>query len=106
MIIHTLVFSFADAMPDDERDQFFAEMKEVVIGSGLADKIDYTPHLRLPDDDYAPVFVASAIAELRCKDLPTLEKLSAYPPLNEFRENWQAKYPYKVVWVNHERLTV
>ncbi|MFE0171393.1 hypothetical protein ACFWZ2_03685 [Streptomyces sp. NPDC059002] len=106
MIIHTLVFSFSDEMPDAERDQFFVEMTEVILGSGLAEKIDHKPHFRLPDDDYAPVFVSSAIAEISCKDLPTLQKLTGYPELGKFRDKWQAKYPYKVIWVNHEKLTV
>ncbi|MBC2876907.1 MULTISPECIES: hypothetical protein [Streptomyces] len=106
MIIHTLVFSFSDSMPEAERNQFFAEMDDVILKSGLAEKIDHKPHLRLPDDDYAPVFVSSAIAEISVQDLPTLQKLTVWPQLNEFREKWQAKYPYKVIWTNHERLTV
>ncbi|MCC3771555.1 hypothetical protein [Streptomyces sp. UNOC14_S4] len=106
MIIHTLVFSFSDSMPEAERKQFFSEMSQVILGSGLAEKIDHKPHLRLPDDAYAPVFVSSAIAEISCADLPTLQKLTGYPKLGEFRDKWQAKYPYKVIWTNHEKLTV
>ncbi|MBC2876908.1 MULTISPECIES: hypothetical protein [Streptomyces] len=105
-VIHTLVFSFSDTMPADQRDAFFAEMKTVVMGSKLAESIDHKPHLRLPDDDHAPVFVSSAIAEIRCKDLPTLRRLTAYGPLNDFRTRWQARYPYKVVWTNHAPLSV
>lgn len=105
-VVHTLVFSFPDAMPDDQRTQFFTEMSDVVMGSGLAQTIDHRPHLRLPDDDYAPVFVASAITEIRCQDLATLETLSGYPALGDFRSRWQAKYPYQVVWTNHQPLSV
>ncbi|QEU89979.1 hypothetical protein [Streptomyces kanamyceticus] len=105
-VVHTLVFSFPGTMPKAQQDAFYAELRDVVMGSGLALSVDHKPHLPLPDDANAPVFVSSGIAELRCKDLATLERLTGYQPLNDFRTRWQAKYPYQVVWTNHQALAV
>ncbi|MFE0171394.1 hypothetical protein ACFWZ2_03690 [Streptomyces sp. NPDC059002] len=105
-VVHTLIFSFPGTMPADQQATFYDELRDVVMGSGLALSVDHKPHLPLPDDAQAPVFVSSGIAELRCKDLATLERLTGYQPLNDFRTRWQAKYPYKVVWTNHAALSL
>jgi hypothetical protein len=91
-------------MPDDKRAEFFAEMAEICQTSGLVEAVDHKPHISMPDDAYAPVFRASAVAELRFQDKDHLQKMNEYQPLADFRTKWQALYPYKVVWVNHDPL--
>jgi hypothetical protein len=103
MIIHTLVFSFLPEMTGPDRDQFFDEMRLVVQESGLAQGFEHWDHVSLPPmDDHSPVFISSAIAEITLPDLNSVGALGSAKTLQEFLGRWQGKYPYKVVWVNHE----
>jgi hypothetical protein len=102
MIIHTLVYSFPPAMPEQDREQFFREVKSIMLNPGHAQQVEYRPHLALAADDHAPVFVASAVAQISFPDLDALAATSALPAMREFMGRWQKRYPYKVVWVNHE----
>ncbi|MCP2256648.1 hypothetical protein LX15_000331 [Streptoalloteichus tenebrarius] len=105
MIVHTLVYSFPSTMDESARREFFAEMREVVLGSGLADSFDYRFHLPSSGDAHAAVFVASAIARISCPDVAALEALSASPELLDTISRWQTRTPYQVVWANHEPLS-
>ena len=102
MIIHTLVYSFPPAMPEQDREQFFREVKTIMLDSGLAQKVEHRPHLALPADEHAPVFVASVAMQVSFPDLDALAAASALPAMGEFMGRWQKRFPYKVVWVNHE----
>lgn len=102
MVKHTLVFSFPEAMSGSDRDQFFSEAATAILGSGLVESFNHKPHLPLPGDARSPFFISSAMAEIRCVDLSTLQKLFEYSPLHEFVQRWQAIFPYKMVWVNTE----
>jgi hypothetical protein len=102
MVTHTLVFSFPETMPKPDREQFFSELGEAVLGTGLAQSFIHKPHLPLPSDAHAPVFVSSGLAEVRCADLAALEKLSVHPLLGEFVLRWHGRFPYQVVWVNSD----
>ncbi|WP_432182821.1 hypothetical protein [Streptomyces sp. NBC_00063] len=102
MITHTLVYSFADTFTKPDRQAFFAELGEIFQGSELVESFDYRMHVPLPTDDHAPVFVASAVAWIRCADSASLEAVSAQPELVQFKGRWQKKSPYRVVWVNYE----
>ncbi|MCX5339148.1 hypothetical protein [Streptomyces atratus] len=105
MVTHTLVFQFTGAMTEEDRARFFREGAALVLGSGLAESYRHWPHTPLSDEvgaAVAPVFVPSAMAQIKCADLDTMRKLFAYPPLMEFVQQWQARFPYKAVSVNTE----
>jgi hypothetical protein len=60
-------------------------------------------HIRVPGDD-APVFVASAIVQPGLADLDALNAAFTVGGLEEFIGRWQSRFPYQVVWANHEPL--
>jgi hypothetical protein len=101
MICHTLVFSFGQDRTTAERDEFLAEVREICLESGLPSQVETRPHLPLPNDSYAQTFVSSAIVQVFCEDLDTVERLSGYDALVKFEHDQQQK-PYSVVWINHE----
>ena len=104
MICHTLVFSFGPDRTAAERDAFLDEVRAICLESGLTSQVETRPHLPLPNDSYAQTFVSSAIVQLFCQDLATVEKLSGYDKLVKFEHDQQQK-PYRVVWINHEPVT-
>ncbi len=104
MILHTLVFSFGDRRSPDQRDEFLARIKEICLGSGLTQHVATAVHKPATADQYAPVFVSSAIAQLLCEDMETLGQLAAYEPLVTFEHEQQKITPYGVVWVNSDPL--
>jgi hypothetical protein len=61
-------------------------------------------HKPFAEDQYAPVFVSSAIAQLLCADMETLGQLPDYEPLVTFEREQQKLKPYGVVWVNSDPL--
>jgi hypothetical protein len=104
MILHTLVFSFGDRRTPEERDEFLAQIKEICLGSGLTQHVATGAHKPATEDQYAPVFVSSAITQLLCENMETLGQLSAYEPLVTFEQEQQKLKPYAVVWVNSDPL--
>jgi hypothetical protein len=104
VILHTLVFSFGDDRTPGERDEFLARIKEICLGSGLTQHVATAVHKPAAEDQYAPVFVSSAITQLLCADMETLGRLSAYEPLTTFEQEQQKLKPYGVVWVNSDPL--
>ena len=104
MILHTLVFSFADRRTPQERDEFLAQIKKICLGSGLTQHVETAVHKPFAEDLYARVFVSSAIAQLLCADMEALGQLAAYEPLVTFEREQQKLKPYGVVWVNSDPL--
>jgi len=104
MICHTLIFSFGENRTPAQRDEFLATVREICLESGLTSQVETRVHQPLPNDSYAQTFVSSAIVELFCDDLATVEKLSGYNKLVTFEHDQQEK-PYSVVWINHEPIT-
>ena len=104
MILHTLILSFGDRRTPEERDEFLAQIKEICLGSGLTRHVATGVHKPATEDQYAPVFVSSAIAQLLCENMETLGQLSAYEPLVTFEQEQQKLKPYGVVWVNSDPL--
>jgi hypothetical protein len=102
MVIHTLIFSFPSAMPEQDRKQFFEEIEALMLDEGHASKFEYRPHLPLPADQHSPVFAATDVAQIAFPDLDTVGAASALPALEQFIGRWQARFPYKLVWANHE----
>jgi hypothetical protein len=104
MISHTMIVSFDSAIPDADLDQYLKDMESLMLDSGQVQTFTARRHLRVPGDDHAPVFVASAIVQLGVADLAALNAAFTLPGLEEFIGRWQSRFPYKVVWANHEPL--
>jgi hypothetical protein len=102
MIIHTLIYSLPDAMPQSDHDQFFSEIGAIMMDQGHASSFEHSPHLALAADAYAPVFVATDTAQIVFTDLDAVAAASALPALRDFIGRWQARFPYRVVWANTE----
>jgi hypothetical protein len=104
MIKHTMIVSFNEPIPDAELDQFLKDMEQVLLDSAGVQTFAARRHIRVPGDDDSPVFVASAVVQLGLADLDALNAAFAAPGLEEFIGRWQSRFPYRVVWVNHEPL--
>jgi hypothetical protein len=105
MVTHTLIFSFPDDMTEADREQFFSEGSDLVLGSGLAESYQYKRHIPLASNagtSASPVFTASVVTQIRCASLDVMRRLFAYQPLGDFTRRWHEKFPYNVVSVNTE----
>jgi hypothetical protein len=105
MINHTMIVSFTGAIPDADLNQFLKEMEKLMRDSGLIQTFAARHHIRVPADGHSPVFAASAIVQIGFADVDALNASFAVPGVEEFIGSWQSRYPYKVVWANHEPLS-
>ncbi len=104
MINHTMIVSFDGEIPDSELDQYLKDIEQVMRDSGTIQSFAAKRHIRVPADDHSPVFVASAVVQLGLADVEALNASFAAPGAVELIKRWKARYPYRVVWVNHEAL--
>lgn len=104
MIHHTMIVAFDNPIPSDELDQYLKEFEELVMRSGVVDSFAAQHHIRVPGDDHAPVAIASAVLQLRLADLDALNATFTMPGAADLIKRWQARHPYKTVWVNHAPL--
>ncbi|MGW6063216.1 hypothetical protein [Streptomyces sp. NPDC055189] len=104
MIHHTMIVAFDEPIPSDELDEYLKGLEELTMGTGIFQSFHARHHLPVPGDDHAPVAVASAVVRLGLADLDALDAAFALPGLGEFIAGWQARRPYKAIWVNHEPL--
>jgi hypothetical protein len=102
MLNHTMIVSFTDPIPDAELDRFLKDMEQLVLDSGHIQTVAARPAIHVPADDHSPVFAATAILQFGLADLDALNASFATPGLEDFIQRWQARYPYQVVWANHE----
>ena len=105
MIVHTLIFAFGEGRTQAEQDHFLDTVADISLKSGLCTRVESRKHLPLPNDAYAPVFVASAVAQLFCPTLEAVDELSGAEALVSFERSEQQRSPYGVVWANTEPLT-
>ena len=106
MFYQTMIVSFTETPPPDaELDQFLKEMEQVMRDSGLAQTFAGRRAIRVPGDDHSPVFAASAIVLIGYADMDALNGSFTAPGLAEFIQRWQSRYPYRLVWANHEPLS-
>jgi hypothetical protein len=106
MLNHTMIVSFDPPIPDSELDQYLTDIEHLMIESGYVETVMAQRHIRVAADDYSPVFVASAIVQLTVADLDALNSVFTVPGAEELIARWQSRFPYKVVWANHEPLRV
>jgi hypothetical protein len=105
MINHTMIVSFDSPLPDVELDQYLKDIEQLMLGSGHVSGFAARHAIRVPADDFSPVFPASAIVQFGVADLDALNAMFATAGAEELIERWQARFPYKVVWANHEPLS-
>ena len=102
VINHTMIVSFTEPIPDAELDQFLADIEALMRDSGGVESITSRHHIRVPADDHSPVFAASAIVRFDFADIDTLNASFTTPGIEDLIQRWQSRYPYRVVWANHE----
>ncbi|WP_031465023.1 hypothetical protein [Sciscionella sediminilitoris] len=102
MINHTMIVSFSEPIPDAELNQFLSGMKKLMLDSGHVRSAAAHRHIPFPGDEHGPVFRASAIVRFEFTDLDALNASFAIPDVGAFIKHWQSRYPYQVVWANHE----
>lgn len=105
VIHHTMIVSFTEVIPDADLNRFLKEMEKLMRDSGLIQTFAARRHIRVPADDHSPVFAASAIVQIGFTDVDALSASFAVPGVEELIGRWQSRYPYKVVWANHEPLS-
>jgi hypothetical protein len=101
MVTHTILFAFPDEMSEADRDEFVREGTAMALDSGLVESYVYKPGIPLPHE-VKPVFVPSAMAQIRYADLDAMQAYLRHPPVREFVRRWQSKFPYQAVSVNTE----
>ncbi|ATL32327.1 hypothetical protein [Streptomyces formicae] len=104
MIQHTMIVSFDSDIPETELHQYLKDIENLMMGSGRVERFSARQHIRVPGDDHSPLCVATVIAQLDLADLDALNAVFALPGIMEINKRWQPRYPYKVVWANHEAL--
>ncbi len=104
MINHTMIVSFNPTIPDDELDRYLQDIEALMKGSGQVQTFAARRHIRVAGDEMAPEFVASAIVQVGVADRAALDAAFAAPGAEELIGRWQARFPYRVVWANHEPL--
>lgn len=100
-----MIISFNQPIPDAELDQYLKDIEHLMLGSGHVQTFSARRHLLVPADDHSPVFIPSAIVQLGVADLDALNAVFTVPGAEELIQRWQSRYPYKVVWINHEALS-
>jgi hypothetical protein len=101
MITHTLIYSFPPSMTEQDRKQYFDEARAMMLGTGKASRLEHWAHQPLPGGDHAPVFAATDVAEVDFDDMDAATAALTMPVLREFLDRWQARFPFKVVFANH-----
>ncbi|MEW2517120.1 hypothetical protein [Actinacidiphila alni] len=102
MISHTMIVSFPPTIPDADLDQYLQDIEAVMRDSGRIVSFAARRHIRVAADDHSPVFAATAIVRIDVEDRAALDAAFAVPGVEELIGRWQARYPYQVVWANHE----
>ncbi|WP_039937304.1 aromatase/cyclase [Streptomyces himastatinicus] len=104
MIIHTLIYRFAESVTERQKEQFFTELRQIALDSGLISHFGHGPHHRLAVDETARGMTADAVAQFACQDLETLRTFSELPHVHAFISRWRAAMPYEAAYANHEDL--
>lgn len=102
MINHTMLVSFQDAIPDADLDQFLMDIKKAMMATGVVEECWARHHIAVPGEDSIPAFIATAVVQFTVADRDALATMFAAPGAADVIHRWQARYPYKAAWVNHE----
>ncbi|MEK8171978.1 hypothetical protein NKH77_29400 [Streptomyces sp. M19] len=104
MINHTMLVSFDQPLPTAELDQYLADIERVMLDSGCVQSFVARRHLPIPGEEAIPALIATVIVQATVTDIEALTKAFTDPGTHEVIDRWQARYPYKVAWANHEPL--
>ncbi|CAM4106978.1 aromatase/cyclase [Nocardia ninae] len=104
MIIHTIIYRFANSVSEQDRDQFFTGLRALAESSDLIEQFGHGPHIRLPVDDGAQGVTADAIAQFSCRTIADLRTFSELPHVHGFISQWRSKITYDAAYANHEDL--
>jgi ribosome-associated toxin RatA of RatAB toxin-antitoxin module len=104
VIIHTLIYRFADSVADQDREQFFTELRDAALESGLIRDFGYGTHYLLPVDEQSKGMTGNAIAQFACADLATLRTFSELPLVHDLLTRWRSKVDYEAAYANHDVL--
>jgi hypothetical protein len=104
MINHTMIVSFDRALPEEELDRYLSDIEQVMLESGLVQSAVTRRHIPIPGEETIPALIGTAIVQFAVADAETLAKAFAAPGVHEVIDRWQARYPYRVAWANHEPL--
>lgn len=102
MINHTMLVSFQDPVPDADLDQFLSDIEQAMRATGVVVAFSAQQHIAMPGEDAIPAFIATAVLQFIVADRDALATMFAAPGAGDVIHKWQAQYPYKVAWVNHE----
>ncbi|MEU8891105.1 aromatase/cyclase [Streptomyces sp. NPDC048442] len=106
MIVHTLIYRFADSVSEEEQKQFFAELRELTLESGLVKAFDCKPHVWLPVDEKSPGMTGTAIAQYACEDVEAMQQFSELPHVHAFIGRWRSRVSYDAAYANHEEMVL
>jgi hypothetical protein len=104
MINHTLFVQFTEPIPDNDLDQYLADIEEASKGTGVLLSFAAQRHLPVPGEESIPAFIGTVVIQLGVADLDALGTLFTAPAVEEVFDAWRARYPYKAAWVNHKAL--
>lgn len=104
MINHTMIVSFDQVLPVDELDRYLSDIEQVMLESGLVQSAVTRRHIPIAGEEAIPALIGTAIVQFAVTDAETLAKAFAAPGVHEVIDRWQARYPYRVAWANHEPL--
>ncbi|WP_158852613.1 aromatase/cyclase [Saccharothrix deserti] len=91
-------------MAEQDREQFFTELRDAALKSGLIKDFGYGAHYLLPVDEHSKGMTGNAIAQFACEDLPTLRKFSELPLVHDLLARWRSKIDYEAAYANHDVL--
>ncbi|MEW2447957.1 hypothetical protein AB0896_10405 [Streptomyces parvulus] len=104
MIQHTMIVSFDETPADTELDQYLTDIERVMLDSGLVQSFAARRHLPVPGEEAIPAMIGTAVVRFTVADMESLARAFTVPALHDVIAHWQARYPYKVAWTNHEAL--
>ncbi|MFC4907005.1 hypothetical protein [Actinomadura gamaensis] len=104
MVQHTMLVSFERPLPDNELDQYLADIERAMRDTGLVRSFAARRHLPVPGEEAIPAMIATALVQVAVADMEALAAAFAAPGVHEVIDRWQARHPYRVAWANHEPL--
>ncbi|PZG53354.1 hypothetical protein C1I98_05525 [Spongiactinospora gelatinilytica] len=106
MIVHTLIYRFPATVTEQDQQEFFAAMKELLDRHDTIKGFDHRPHLWLPADKGSRGITASAIAQFSTESLDDLKTFSETPEVYDFTTQWKGKLQFEAAYANHEQMSV
>ncbi|GGZ97274.1 Dabb family protein [Streptomyces echinoruber] len=100
MITHTLVYRFSEPLEEETRQRFFAEAREVALGTGLVRAFDHQPQL-VTLDGRPP---RAVIAQLAFDDVDALRSYAGAPAVRAFIEHWKSELSWEIDTISHHPL--